>query len=78
MCYLHAPGKLLQNEELDFICPNRSCGQLIALHYSDHTCGSCAQFVHVYRGQVIAKLELMTVKPVFGGKNVRNPSITQE
>ena len=48
VCYLSAPGKLVKSEEnaiADYVCPNMDCRQLIATHYSDHTCSSCSMFV---------------------------------
>jgi len=48
VCYLSDPGKLVKREETalaDYVCPNLDCGQVIASHYSDHTCSSCSMFV---------------------------------
>ena len=71
VCYLQAPGKLVLNDQNDYVCPNLACSSLIATHYTDHTCSSCTQFVQVARGHVIARLELVSVKPVVGGTRSR-------
>lgn len=70
MCYLSGPGNLVKKG--DYLCPNSSCGALIATKYHDSTCSACSMFVSGARGTVIARIELAAVKPVLGGTKARD------